>query len=480
MKYATQLIFSSMLLILISCQNSGTDPKDISDAELIQAIIDADKISIGIGELPSNSKTVIEYDYNEYESDSATKAYGLGYEVNMSGKGHKVGSRCEVYFNLEGKKLDPYGRNGKNDKSDWARDEDKGDWRCFDLLLPVTYEMPDGSTITVENEEDWDDLKEWYEENSDSEEKPELQFPVNVEFDDREGTTNVLVSNEEEMRGVYSRCGGGRDLEDRECFDLLLPVTYEMPDGSTITVENEEDWDDLKEWYEENSDSEEKPELQFPVNVEFDDETITVNSAEELRELKQECWRDESKEIECFELVFPVTFIMPDGSTVTVEADDDAGWQEVKDWYDANSDSEERPTLQFPVDITYDTEEGDTTFTVNDDEEMEYLKRECREEWGNDNWEEDEECYEYVLPISFTMPDGTTITIENEEGWSSLREWYLNNSENEEEYLLQYPVNIILFDDEDEGTTVTINNEEEMNTVDEECRGNEGEGGDRP
>ena len=393
MKYATQLIFSSMLLILISCQNSGTDPKDISDAELIQAIIDADKISIGIGELPSNSKTVIEYDYNEYESESANKAYGLGYEVNMSGKGHKVGSRCEVYFNLEGKKLDPYGRNGKNDKSDWARDEDKGDWRCFDLLLPVTYEMPDGSTITVENEEDWDDLKEWYEENSDSEEKPELQFPVNVEFDD---------------------------------------------------------------------------------------ETITVNSAEELRELKQECWRDESKEIECFELVFPVTFIMPDGSTVTVEADDDAGWQEVKDWYDANSDSEERPTLQFPVDITYDTEEGDTTFTVNDDEEMEYLKRECREEWGNDNWEEDEECYEYVLPISFTMPDGTTITIENEEGWSSLREWYLNNSENEEEYLLQYPVNIILFDDEDEGTTVTINNEEEMNTVDEECRGNEGEGGDRP
>jgi hypothetical protein len=31
----------------------------------------------------------------------------------MSGKGHKVGSRCEVYFNLEGKRLDPYGRNGE-------------------------------------------------------------------------------------------------------------------------------------------------------------------------------------------------------------------------------------------------------------------------------------------------------------------------------------------------------------------------------
>ena len=313
MKYSIQIIFSAILLIVVSCQNGSTDPKGISDSELIQAIIDADKISIGIDALPSNSKTVIEYDYTEYESESAKKAYGLGYEVNMAGKGHKVGSRCEVYFNLEGRRLDPYGKNGDKDKSDWDRDEDKGDWKCFDLVLPVTYVMPDRSTITVENENDWDALKDWYEANPESEEKPELQFPVNVEFDDREGTANVVVNNEEEMRGIYSRCGGGRDDEDRECFNLVLPVSYTMPDGSTITVENEEDWTAIRDWYEANPESEEKPELQFPVNVEFDDETITVNSAEELRELTQECWRDQSEERECFELVFPVTFIMPDG-----------------------------------------------------------------------------------------------------------------------------------------------------------------------
>ena len=392
MKYSIQIIFSAILLIVVSCQNGSTDPKGISDSELIQAIIDADKISIGVDDLPSNSKTVIEYDYTEYESESAKKAYGLGYEVNMAGKGHKVGSRCEVYFNLEGRRLDPYGKNGDKDKSDWDRDEDKGDWKCFDLVLPVTYVMPDRSTITVENENDWDALKDWYEANPESEEKPELQFPVNVEFDD---------------------------------------------------------------------------------------ETITVNSAEELRELTQECWRDQSEERECFELVFPVTFIMPDGSMITVETDDNAGWQEVKDWYDANPDSEERPTLQFPVDITYETEDGDTTLTVNNDEEMEYVKRRCWEEWGDDGSEDDEECYEFVLPISFTMPDGTTITVENEEGWLSLREWYMNNSESEEEPLLQYPVNIVLFNDEGEETTVTINNEEEMNALEEECWGNDGEG-DRP
>ena len=297
MKSSIQIIFSAVLLMVISCQNGSTDSKGVSDSELIQAIIDADKISIGVDDLPSNSKTVIEYDYNEYESESAKKAYGLGYEVNMSGKGHKVGNRCEVYFNLEGRKLDPYGRNGDKDKSDWDRDNDKGDWKCFDLSLPVSYTMPDGSTITVSNEEDWDAIKDWYEANPDSEEKPELQFPVNVEFDD---------------------------------------------------------------------------------------EIVTVNSEEELRELKQECWLDENDKRECFYLVFPVTYIMPDGSTITVETkDDDAGWQLIKDWYDANPDSDERPTLQFPVDITYETEDGDTTFTVNNDEEMNYVKSRCREEWAD-------------------------------------------------------------------------------------------------
>ena len=390
MKSSIQIIFSAVLLVVISCQNGSTDSKGVSDSELIQAIIDADKISIGVDDLPSSSKTVIEYDYNEYESESAKKAYGLGYEVNMSGKGHKVGNRCEVYFNLEGRKLDPYGRNGDKDKSDWDRDNDKGDWKCFDLSLPVSYTMPDGSTITVSNEEDWDAIKDWYEANPDSEEKPELQFPVNVEFDD---------------------------------------------------------------------------------------ETVTVNSEEELRELKQECWRDESEERQCFELVFPVTFIMPDASTITVDTDDDAGWQPVKDWYEANPDSDERPTLQFPVDIIYETEDGDSTLSINNDEEMENVKIRCREEWADSESEQDEECYEFVLPISFTMPDGTTITIENEEDWYSLREWYANNDEADEEPSLQFPVNIILLDDE--GTSVTINNDEEMNALEENCWGNDDEG-DRP
>ena len=467
MKYTFQILLTTFLIMMAGCQDSGTEPVGVSDIELIQAIIDADKISVGMDGLPSNSKIIVEEDYNEYDGIDAKKAYGLGYEVNMDGKGHKMGHRCEVYFNLEGRKLDPNDKRGY--KSDWDRDDDKGDWKCFDLVLPVTYVMPDGSTITVSSNDDdnWAELKAWYEANPESEEKPALQYPVDISFESREGSTTLTVTNDEEMKNSYGRCGGGRDDDNIECFELVLPVTFIMPDGSTITLEDDEDWADLKSWYEANPDAEGRPELQYPVDIVFDDETVTINSAEGLDRVKRECWEYEDENRQCFELVYPVTFIMPDGTSITVATDDENGWQEVKNWYDANPESEERPTLEYPIDIVYETNEGDSTVTINNEEEMEAAKDECQDEW-NDN--EVRDCFELVLPISFVMPDGSTINVENEEGWGDLREWYMNNNETEEEPALQYPVDISYEDD----TTVTINSDEEMEAAEANCWNDDG------
>ena len=378
MRNTIQILLTAFLIMMAGCQDTGTESVGISDAELIQAIIDADKISVGMDGLPSNSKTIVEEDFNEYDGIDTKKAYGLGYEVSMDGKGHKMGHRCEVYFNLEGRKLDPNVKRG--DKSDWDRDDDKGDWKCFDLVLPVTYVMPDGSTITVssDDEDDWVQLKSWYDANPNSEEKPTLQYPVDILFETRDGSITVTVTNDEEMRNAYLRCGG-RDDDNRECFELVLPVSFVMPDGSTITVENDSGWVDLRSWYETNPDSEGRPELQYPVDILFDDETVTINNAEEMNMVKRECWEYEDEGRECFGLVYPVTFIMPDGSSIVVATDDENGWQEVKNWYDANPESEERPTLQYPVDIIYRTIDGDSTVTINNEEEMEAAKDECRE-----------------------------------------------------------------------------------------------------
>ena len=59
---------------------------------------------------------------------------------------------------------------------------------------------------------------------------------------------------------------------------------------------------------------------------------------------------------------------MPDGSTYEISGEEDnAGWEELKEWYDANPDSVERPELQYPVDIT---NEEDRTIPINNEEEM--------------------------------------------------------------------------------------------------------------
>ena len=65
---------------------------------------------------------------------------------------------------------------------------------------------------------------------------------------------------------------------------------------------------------------------------------------------------------------------MPDGSTTVVDEEKD--WREVKGWYKANPDIEERPTLQYPVEITF---QDGATQIINNDEDMVSAKENCRD-----------------------------------------------------------------------------------------------------
>jgi len=76
--------------------------------------------------------------------------------------------------------------------------------------------MPDGSTITVENEDDRGEIKDWYEANPDVKEKPELQYPVDIIFKD--GTIKT-INNEEEMKSAYEYCWGKDDDDNGDDDD---------------------------------------------------------------------------------------------------------------------------------------------------------------------------------------------------------------------------------------------------------------------
>ena len=288
LKKQTSLFLFGLLVtaLMFSCNKDGLNGNgNLDDAQLIEAIQNSNnKVAIIPEELPSDSREVIDVDFTESYTDEALLAPNLGYEVYMrKGKGSMVGERSQIYFNIDGRKLvegEQYGKKGnKPDKDNKNERKD-----CFVFVLPISFTMPDGSVISVENEEGWVAIKDWYESNPDSQERPSIIFPVDVEF---EGGTVVTVNSQDEMNMVRERC---KDFVEKKCFEFIYPITFIMPDGEEIELLDRDDWAAIKAWYEANPDSEEKPELEFPVDVIYKDGTVvTVNSQDEIHALRKKC-----------------------------------------------------------------------------------------------------------------------------------------------------------------------------------------------
>ena len=127
-KYLTIFVLP-LLLMIAGCDLGVKQEYETSDAELIQMIIDSDKVDIDISELPEQSQTYLSND-GEYDELGSRYASQLGYEVERIGKGSKSGRRGDVYFNVEGRKLNPndWGKRGRG-----FGVGKKEDWECFTL-----------------------------------------------------------------------------------------------------------------------------------------------------------------------------------------------------------------------------------------------------------------------------------------------------------------------------------------------------------
>ncbi len=335
--------------------------------------------------------------------------------------------------------------------------------------------MPSQSQSTIENDYyDYLDMATW--------KASRLGYQVELAGrGHRSGKRNEAYFNLEGRKlnpNDWGRKGSNKDineLDDWQCFDIIFPITFEMPDGSTITIESddEDQWSIIKSWYNENQDSDEKPVMQYPVVIFLDDESITIDDDDELKSAYGACYSERragyhrNRNRNCFELVYPITFIMPDSSSITVSIDNEEGWEMLKSWYDENSGYEEvMPEFQYPIQIIYETQDGDSIADINSDAEMITAKSECREYWEEDY---DRECFELVLPIIFNMPDGSTITVVDDDGYMAIRNWYVDNDGYDDvEPQLQYPVEII-YHIEDGDSTFTINSDAEMLEAKEEC-----------
>ena len=115
-KYNIVLLPALISFLIIGCAKD--EPQAVSDAQLIQEIIDYNnKVEVSMEDLPSNAISLMENEYLvEYLHLYSLKASSLGYEVSLAGRAGAMGDRGEIYFDINGRKLDP------NNTHDYERD----------------------------------------------------------------------------------------------------------------------------------------------------------------------------------------------------------------------------------------------------------------------------------------------------------------------------------------------------------------------
>ena len=332
MKFSYSLLtFSLLTLISFSCSQfgdsfrlPGENPKDIVLYEL-----DNDYLA-------PESKEFIE---NEYPNNNVSLSYVLvgkntyGFEADLDND-KSLSFDEDGVFKLDRNHpflMDKYkkGKIGKSedgdkegrdkDEKDWDKDKDERDWdkekderdRCFEFIMPFTFIMPDGSTILIEGEDDNKKVEEWYKSNSDEKDRPKVQLPVDISITDEKGNEEVVtVTSDDEIKEIITNCDKKKEGKER-CFKLLMPYSYNMPDGSSITISVEDDYKNVKEWYESNPDSKDKPELIFPVDIEVENDSkddeketkvITINSKEEMDKALMRCNIKDKKRKNCKKL----------------------------------------------------------------------------------------------------------------------------------------------------------------------------------
>lgn len=230
----------------------------------------------------------------------------------------------------------------------------------------------------------------------------------------QEENTNTVDSSIFESGGLVGLTQGGRDEDGdgqadgflENDFEIQYPIEVVFPDGTTTTVNSDDELFNLiEDWFEANDpvNEEDFPTLVFPISVTLEDGTVeTINSEEELEDLIKEYFEydefDEDYEDyedfedislddlikECFTIEYPITIVLPD-SSATVNNLEEAEMI-LEAYYEANGEEGEHPTFAYPINVTF---EDGTTDVINDEDEFEDLVEDCL---GYSDCDKDDDC----------------------------------------------------------------------------------------
>ncbi|MEM9835906.1 MAG: hypothetical protein AAF828_05360 [Bacteroidota bacterium] len=284
----------------------------------------------------------------------------------------------------------------------------------------------------------------------------------------------VQVDNrmENALRGAVSQTD--TTDQDIECFNFNFPIQIRLEDGTTQTAN---DLAELITISEALDSSEVDADFVYPFTITLEDGSmLTINDFDAFDEVLERCywedddWEDDEDddcygdydEVEdCFELVYPVTFLLPDStSTATINSE-----EELEAFLDG-LDEEALEDIDFVFPITIFSYLDSAEVIINNYDELDEVLETCYEDYDDDDDYDEEDlfdlsdCLTPVYPLSFILEDGTTISVADEAALIEL----LDSEEDIEDIV--YPFSVTLTADD---STLTVNNEEELDELLEAC-----------
>lgn len=178
------------------------------------------------------------------------------------------------------------------------------------------------------------------------------------------------------FKGERSNNGGGNilDLADllqffEDCYELVYPITIEDMNGELYPVNNKEELNDV---LVNNDDLK----LVYPVDLESNNgEIIEIRKEEEFESLALNCFETNNlsaleqilvKLQECYEVVYPISFVSQDGETFT--ANDEPQLVSL-------FNNEDIKDVVFPASLT---DENGKTMTLNSYQDLVALIMDCQ------------------------------------------------------------------------------------------------------
>ncbi|MGX1929044.1 hypothetical protein [Flagellimonas sp. 2504JD4-2] len=175
-------------------------------------------------------------------------------------------------------------------------------------------------------------------------------------------------------------------LDQASCFSIAFPVNV-IANGTELTIENEEDLDEIEVIFEESDEDTDTLEIIFPVTIVYSDYTeAEVTSAEELDDLAEACpgENEDDEDIECVDIVYPINVSIFNPTTelfdtITLQND-----KKLHDFIDG-LDADDIVNIEFPIVLVLS---DDTELEVSDLDGLESALEEaidsCDEDDDND------------------------------------------------------------------------------------------------